>query len=300
LRQVPWIGFKVITLRYAASCSNCSIRLQAGVHGRWNSVNKSITCMSCNSGAERILPVITPDENSSQKLERRADGLETTRTGESGVAGRSARREYERRQAKQTNRIESVWGTGLMGRIVKAIAGEPSSTSAWSKGASGEERVAEVLHQHLGSRAVLLHDRRVPRTRGNIDHIVVASSGVWIIDAKRYSGEVRRRDVGGWFKTDMRLYVGRRDCSKAIAGMQWQLDAVTEALGQRQDIPVHTCLSFVGAEWPLFFAKPFMIENVWVSWPTKLVELVAQPGSLSVEEIERVGDLLARRLPVHE
>lgn len=79
------------------------------------------------------------------------------------------------------------------------------------KGAVGEERVAQILQERLGDSAVLLHDRKVPGTRGNIDHIAIAAcSGVWIIDAKRYKGKVEKRDKGGWFSSDLRLYVGGR------------------------------------------------------------------------------------------
>lgn len=56
----------------------------------------------------------------------------------------------------------------------------------------------------------VLHDRRVPGTRGNIDHLVVAPAGIFVVDAKRYDGLIRVRDVGGLFKTNERLYVGRR------------------------------------------------------------------------------------------
>jgi hypothetical protein len=36
-------------------------------------------------------------------------------------------------------------------------------------------------------------DRRIRRSRANIDHIAVASSGIWVIDAKRYNGKVEVR-----------------------------------------------------------------------------------------------------------
>ncbi len=37
----------------------------------------------------------------------------------------------------------------------------------------------------------MLHDRRIPGSRANIDHIAIATSGVWVIDAKRYKGKVQ-------------------------------------------------------------------------------------------------------------
>jgi len=60
----------------------------------------------------------------------------------------------------------------------------------WARGAAGEERVAAILAKHLHASVVVLHDRRIPGTRANIDHIAVAPSGVWVIDAERYKGKL--------------------------------------------------------------------------------------------------------------
>lgn len=215
-----------------------------------------------------------------------------------GEAGASARKEHQRRQAKREARIEEKWGTGRLGRIAKALSDDPQSTTAWAQGAAGEERVAKVLADRLGDTAVLLHDRKVPRTRGNIDHLAIAASGVWIIDAKRYRGKVERRDVGGWFSSDLRLFVGGRDRTKLIEGLGWQHDAVLAAL-DGAEVPLHRALSFVDADWPLFFAKPLQFDGVWVSWPAKLAELIAQPGPLDDTGIEATARLLAERLPAN-
>jgi hypothetical protein len=67
---------------------------------------------------------------------------------------------------------------------------DPQSTRAWARGSEGERRLAAHLLRTVGDRAVLLHDRKVPRTRGNIDHLAIAASGVWVIDAKHYTGLV--------------------------------------------------------------------------------------------------------------
>jgi hypothetical protein len=45
-----------------------------------------------------------------------------------------------------------------------------------------------------------------------------AASGVWLIDAKNYTGLVQRRDEGGFFKTTYHLYVGGRDRTKIVDG----------------------------------------------------------------------------------
>jgi hypothetical protein len=49
----------------------------------------------------------------------------------------------------------------------------------------------------VGHVGLVLHDRAIPGTRSNIDHIAVVPSGVWVIDTKQYRGRVQRRDRGG-------------------------------------------------------------------------------------------------------
>jgi hypothetical protein len=281
---------KQMALRRSDRCAVCSHDLPAGTRAEWNSELKEVICLDCVA-SRPATPAGTPPGGPEQ-VAPADEPIDV------GVAGVSARKEYARRQAKRDRQLEQKWGTGRIGKIAKALSDDPQSTRAWKDGAVGEERVAAVLHERLGDSAVLLHDRKVPGTRGNLDHIAVASSGVWIIDAKRYKGKVEKRDKGGWFKSDIRLYVGGRDRTKLIEAMGWQHDAVFAVLAL-EDVPVHCALTFVGAEWPLFFAKPLHLGDVWVSWPAALADLVAKPGPLEPDDVERVARLLAATLPAN-
>jgi hypothetical protein len=210
-----------------------------------------------------------------------------------GVPGASARREYERRHQKREARIERRWGP--LAWLVKFLSDDPRSTVAWAKGSEGERFLAARLQKLLGDRAVLLHDRKRPRAQGNIDHIAVAASGVWVIDTKKYKGRVERRDVGRWFKTDLRLYVGGRDQTKLVDELAWQIEAVREALSSAE-VPIHAALCFVEAEWRLF-AKPFRHNGVWVTWSRKLADMIAEPGPLTSEDVADIASGLATALP---
>lgn len=276
---------KVMALRRADTCRICSTPLPAGTRATWDSMAKTVTCLTCPSATTSAAP---PDAEMNEVPEPPPIDV--------GDPGRSAREEHARRHAKREAQIEQKWGTGRMGKIAKRLSDDPQTTKAWAAGASGEELVAQVLHERLGDQAVLLHDRKVPGTRGNIDHVAIAASGVWVIDAKKYRGKVERRDVGGWSKTDLRLYVGGRDRTKTVKGLSWQMEAVIKAVGA-ETAPIHAALSFVGAEWPLFFAKPLRLDGVWISWPTKLADLIAAPGSLTTDDIDRIARLLSYRLP---
>ena len=99
----------------------------------------------------------------------------------------------------------------------------------------------------------MLHDRLVPGKGGaNIDHIVVGPSGVFVVDAKKYSGRLEVRDVGGMFRTDLRLYIAGRDRSKTVDGVLGQVAVVRTAVGHEfADVPVRGVLCFIGCDWGL-------------------------------------------------
>jgi hypothetical protein len=210
-----------------------------------------------------------------------------------GVAGRSALEEYERRHNVREARIDAKFGR--LAGVVKFLSDDPKSITAWKKGSVGERKLASSLEESLGDQAIILNDRRVPKTKGNIDHLVVAGSGVWVVDAKNYAGLVEQRDVGGFLKVDRRLYVGGRDRSRVIDGLEWQVRAVNQALGSLV-APVSSAVCFTDAEWG-WFAKPFTVREVFVSGPNALARRISETRILSVDEINEIAIQLARTLP---
>lgn len=117
---------------------------------------------------------------------------------DSGAAGSSARREYERRKAKDEQRLRQKWGK--LGGIAVALADEKQTTKAWATGAVGEERLGARLDALASEAIAVLHDRRIPGTRANIDHIAVTAAGIWVIDAKRYKGRPGLKIEGGMLR----------------------------------------------------------------------------------------------------
>ena len=208
-------------------------------------------------------------------------------------AGGSAQLIYQRKHQRRADRIDEKWGR--LSGVVKFLSDDPQSTKAWAKGSEGERKLAAHLLRTVGDSAVMLHDRRIPRSQANIDHLVVAASGVWIVDAKSYKGKVELRDVGGWLKTDDRLYVNGRDQSKLVGGLTKQIDAVLAAI-EDADVPIKAALCFVDSEWRLF-AKPFQLGGVLVAWPRKLSEMIAEPGPLIRDQVMLIADRLAKHLP---
>jgi Nuclease-related domain len=66
----------------------------------------------------------------------------------------------------------------------------PAEALFWDKGARGERKTGDYLDP-LGERGfVLLHDRQIPGSRANIDHIAIGPTGVFVIETKNLSGKV--------------------------------------------------------------------------------------------------------------
>ena len=231
----------------------------------------------------------------SEALENRDLAEELQR----GVAGASAARQYARLHERREHHARERFGR--LSGVYLALTDEPQSTRAWATGSEGERALGRYLEKlHDGASIVVLHDRRIPRTRANIDHIAIATTGIYVIDAKNYAGKVRRVDRGGWLSTDWRLYVGRRDCSKIVDGMAKQVQAVRAAAKEPQidglDVKVRPALCFVDAEWSLF-ARPFEIGGVWVGWAKALGERLQAAGSLQPDEVRLIGERVAAALP---
>lgn len=215
---------------------------------------------------------------------------------ESGVAGASARREFERRVAKREQRIRQRHPK--MGGLILALSDDPQSTTAWQRGAKGEELLGQRLDE-LAARGVrVLHDRRIPRSRANIDHIAVSPCGVFILDAKRYQGRPSLKVEGGFLRPrNETLKVGSRACDALVAGMHKQMALVTAALGDAfVDVPVIGMLVFVGADWSMF-GGDFQTREVKVVWPKKAAEHILMPGPLGVERILKIHIHLAQAFP---
>ena len=197
------------------------------------------------------------------------------------VAGSSARREYERRKGQDEERLRQKWGK--LGGIAVALSDERQSTKAWAIGAVGEERLGARLDSLVSESIAVLHDRRVPGTKANIDHIAIAAAGVWVIDAKRYKGRPSLKIEGGILRPRVeKVLIGHRDCTKLVDGVLKQIDLVRDVVG---DIPVTGALCFVEAEWPLV-GGAFTVRGVHALWPKRLAKLLMEAqGTVDVWRI---------------
>jgi hypothetical protein len=255
-------------VKYDGACSRCGVALHVGDVAVYDRPTRTIHCVSCPTALGPVPEI------------------------DAGVAGRSARHEHERRAAKREAAVRGRWGDRI-GGVVLALSDEPQSTRAWAVGARGEEKLAEALDGFS-----VLHDRCVPGTRGNIDHVVIAPAGVFVVDAKRYEGRIEIRNHGWFLGPDERLHVGRRDCSALADGMAWQVAAVEKALlaaGVAPLPPVTPVLCFVDGDWPLI-SPPDVFRGVRLESTRSLRKrLVGE--ALDEAAVARLARILAAALP---
>ncbi|GAC1368123.1 MAG: hypothetical protein NVSMB43_01230 [Pseudarthrobacter sp.] len=264
-------------LRYAGTCRLCGASLPAGRVAIYESETKTVRCLDCTTEATGSVPpeLEPPDDESLPP--------------ESGVAGSSARREYERRKARDEEKLREKWGR--FGGVAVALSDERQPTKAWDRGAIGEERLGARLNAVAGAGLAVLHDRRIPGSKANIDHIAITPGGIWVIDAKRYKGRPELKTEGGIIRPRVeKLLVGLRDCTKLVDGVHKQVDIVGDLVG---DVPVTGALCFVEADWPLIGGS-FSTRGVHVLWPRRLTKLLTEQTAGDVD-VDRMREAVASR-----
>lgn len=286
------MALKEMALKYTGRCRVCSTELPARTRAVYDTDARNVLCLGCRdrdrpSDPWSFLPPPEPIDP--------------------GTAGAGPRAEYERRVAAREREIEPLGG--WRSKLVRAIESEPRSAAAWRLGADGERELAAVLERRLTASAVVLHSRRVPGTRGDIDHLVVAPSGLWILDAKNHVGPVACRAVGRGSTVDLRLVVNGRDRTALLSNVGWQVAAVRAALDPigLGDVAVHTALVFV--QWRRrLFQRPFRLDapgasgtsdaaEVLVTWPSALADAVNATGPLGHDAVRAIATELGAKLP---
>lgn len=214
-----------------------------------------------------------------------------------GTPGGSAKREHERRRAKREAATRERHPR--LGSLLLQFQSAPASEAAWNTGAEGEETLATHLAKTCPD-VLVLHDRRIPGRRTNIDHIAVAPSGVFVIDAKRYKGKIEVRKP---FFGEPNLFIAGRNKTKLVEGLARQRDAVRSALAEAiPEMPVQACFCFLspvgqagGSGLPLI--RTLRINGFPLFYPRKLSNRLNTPGALTGGSRREVAELLIAAFP---
>lgn len=270
---------RLITLRRDDTCLQCGTAVGAGTRAWWDGSAKTVTCADCHHTGDAPAPPTSESTNTA-------------------VAGASARREGERRKTAREDRVRRAHPK--IGGFLLAVTDEPQSTAAWGKGAKGEEKVGGILDRYAEQhRLRVLHDRRIPGSRANIDHIVVTKFGVMVVDTKNYTGQVEQRSSGSLLRRgEPKLYVGGRDRTTLFVSVRKQIEVVTRAAGSlpvTYGFTVTGALCFWNADFPLL-AKPYTFDDIDVHWPRSLAKAALGDGAMSVDQMDEITRTLAQTL----
>lgn len=164
---------RTMRLRYDGTCRMCGQALAAGTVAVYERATKTVRCQNCGDEApapavppEVVRPLSPPLADASPSQAAPPESLP-----DPGRAGAAARREHERRRDQREARIRAAHPR--LGALMLAVSSEPQSTRAWATGAVGEEKLGARLNTLISPTVRVLHDRRIPRTQANIDHLVV-------------------------------------------------------------------------------------------------------------------------------
>ncbi|MEO7131806.1 MAG: nuclease-related domain-containing protein [Dermatophilaceae bacterium] len=260
---------RAIRLRYAGRC-DCGTVLEVGTRAAYDKVRRKVICPSCLTPSEPPTgepPTVGPPAPPAP-----------------GTPGASTAREFDRRVAKRDAQTESM-KRGLR-RFVRSHTPPPTSTQVWRTGAVGEQKVAAALAALAGDYIYALHDRGVPRSRANIDHIAIGPSGIHVIDAKHYPGAAIavRREVRWRQPTEETLLVRGRKRNDLLLGLEGQVLVVRQALADAPELahlPVQGALCFIGANFPLF-PRSMSVMGVPVVGRAGLRRLVVADGDVDI------------------
>jgi hypothetical protein len=117
----------------------------------------------------------------------------------------------------------------VVGGLAAMVAGwalrfRPSPDAvAWRQGAAGERRTARLLDPLERHGWAVLHDLAIPRSRANLDHLVIGPGGVFVIDSNQYRGRLQLDPTG-------RLWHGRYPLAPTLQAVTFEADQAAQVL----------------------------------------------------------------------
>ncbi len=156
-----------------------------------------------------------------------------------------------------------------------------AETTAWRRGAKGEQRTARRLRR-LGRGWVVFHDLAIPGSRANADHLVIGPPGVFMVDSKFYRGRLTLTPEGS-------LWYGYHPLAGVLATVRWEAAVLGRTLGTT--VTPMLCIHDGQIPW-----GELMAEGIPVLAPANLSRTVrALPPMLDHTQLE----LVTRRCRQH-
>jgi hypothetical protein len=208
--------------------------------------------------------------------------------GDRSAGASAAERHRSLLSAQDTSAVVDVPLADVLGPLEPL---ESTPVANWRRGAEGERTTAQLLAPltHVGW--VVLHDRRIPGSGANVDHLVIGATGVWVVDSKAYKGRIK---VMG----DGRLWYGRKCLDDVLRTARWAAGAVEVHVGAELAITgllVRPALCIHGAKVP---GAPLHFDGVILATPATLLRYLADgEPTLDDDNVDRLAAVAEETLP---
>jgi hypothetical protein len=173
--------------------------------------------------------------------------------------------------------------------VMSALFTTPSWITAWQTGAEGELRTGRLLEPLEREGFRILHDRTIPGSRANIDHIVIGPPGIYVVETKSLGGslQIRGNDV----------FVAGRRKTKMVDEVKREALAVQTALADELAAggwTVSPAICVHRADLPWLRSE---VAGVRIASGRDLVKRLRQADRLlSPADVERLATLAGARL----
>ena len=164
-----------------------------------------------------------------------------------------------------------------------------SKRRIWSKGAKGEKIVAKKLKK-LPKKYTAIRDVKIPNLGGDIDHVVVGPTGIYVIETKNYK-PTYIPDEDCWYHTSGR--VSSQNPAKQVKLQSSKLnDFLVRKLGKKlKKAAINPVVSPINHN--LIFKKD--IKSYEIVYPEDLVSYLSRRRKiLSSKEVKEVINILAK------
>jgi hypothetical protein len=175
-----------------------------------------------------------------------------------------------------------AWLGSLMALVAALVAGwrlrfRPSaSASAWRRQAAAQRRTADAP-QTLEQRGdLVLHDVTLPGWPASLDHLVIGSTGVWVIQSCQHGQPPPRH-------TAISPWQARGAAADPVSKLRWQAAVFADTLASGVLLPVRPLLCVPAGR--LADSRP--VEGVTVATTGRLVEVIRQGAPLPASDVER-------------
>lgn len=151
-------------------------------------------------------------------------------------------------------------------------------------GMSGERHVGAVLARELPQEFVLINGLKLARFAGDVDHVVVGPTGVFLLETKTMAGHIKCEPDGSWRRT-----------RTTRSGLQYDAYIGDPAAQVRRNLfPVRDCLRMHLPQ--LFRGIPLWIEGL-VVFPHPGTELETQHSRVPAVVLDQAATRICRHSP---